>query len=202
MDPVVLVTRVGAAAGAPAAAAALACAASDPDRAALLIDVGDRHPPRATPVATAAARALEERLSAHLPDAFVASRGCICRLWIQSDAEWGDRLAAALPLARESAALVHLSPDLLRPALAEPRIRATGALLRADLGEDRALAALAAGDLMAQGLRLAVLKQAPGWLASRAALLGMLPPGASAIPARVARRLLPETPSGPLSQPC
>ena len=66
---VVLVTAVGAASGARAAAAALACAASEPDRAALLIDLDGGRAPRPSLVATSAARALEERLAAHLPDA-------------------------------------------------------------------------------------------------------------------------------------
>jgi Mrp family chromosome partitioning ATPase len=73
--PVVLVTTVGAASGARAAAAALACAASEPDRAALLIDLDEGRPPRATLIATAGARALEKRLNTHLPDARIASRG-------------------------------------------------------------------------------------------------------------------------------
>ena len=70
--PVVLVTRVGTAAGSRAAAAALACAASEPDRAALLVDLDEARAPRPSLIATAGARALEERLAAHLPDAAVA----------------------------------------------------------------------------------------------------------------------------------
>ncbi|HET6570311.1 MAG TPA: hypothetical protein VFG58_02350 [Solirubrobacterales bacterium] len=181
MSAVVLVTRVGAAAGSRAAAAALACAASEPDRAALLIDLDPGRAARSTLVATAGARALEERVAAHLPDAAVASRGCICRLSLSPEPEALDTVAAALPLARESAAVVHLPPPFLRPLLGEPRIGPSAAVLRADLAVDRALTALAVRDLIDLGLRAAVLKRPLGWLAARAALLGALPGSPSVI---------------------
>lgn len=173
--PVVLVTTVGAAAGAKAAAAALACAASEPDRAALLVDLDDGRPPRPSLIATAGARKLEERLAAHMLEAAVASRGRLCQLTLPAVAASLDRIAAALPLARESAAILHLPPELLRPILAEPRIPATAALLRADLDTDRALTALVVRDLIERGLRVAALKHRPSWLLGQAALLGILP---------------------------
>ncbi len=172
--PVVLVTQAGAAAGSRATAAALACAASEPDRAALLIDLEEGRAPRSTLVATAGARALEERVAAHLPDAAIASRGCLCQLTLSPDPEALGTLAAALPLARESAAIVHLPPPLLRTLLAEPRIRPTGAVLRADLEHGRSLTALAVRDLIDLDLRTAVVKRPLGWLAARAARLGAL----------------------------
>ena len=43
-EAVVLATAVGAASGSKAAAAALACAGSEPDRPSLLIDLGGRAP--------------------------------------------------------------------------------------------------------------------------------------------------------------
>jgi hypothetical protein len=185
--PLVLVTRVGAASGSKPAAAALACAASEPDRAALLIDLDDGRAPRSTLVATAGARALEERLAAHMPDAAVASRGQICHLKLSPDPEGVERLAAALPLVRESAAVLHAPPPLLRSALAH---RPTAALLRADLDEDRALTALAVRDLIGHGLRLAVLKRPLGRLTTRAALLGALPEASRSLPAGLRARLL------------
>jgi hypothetical protein len=112
----------------------------------------------------------------------LAARGRICLLGLAPDAAWADGLAAALPLARESAAVVHLPPELLRPALAEPRIRPTAVLLRADLAADRPLTALAVRDLLDRQLRVSVLKQPLGWLAARAALLGALPESRSVIP--------------------
>ncbi len=188
---VVLATAVGAATGSRAAAAALACAGSESDRAALLVDLGsaDRRP-RSTLVATTGARALEERLVAHMPDARVASRGRLCELALPADPAGVARIAEALPLARESLAVIYLPPGLLHAALDDARVRPSAALLRADLVEDRALAALVAGDLIAGGVRVAVLKCPLGWLAARAALLGALPHTGQALPNRLRDRLL------------
>jgi len=180
--PVVLVTTVGAASGARAAAAALACAASEPDRAALLIDLEEGRAARPSLIATAGARSLEERLIAHMPDAAVASRGSLCQLKLPAGPEGIEGIAAALPLVRESVCIVHLPPHLLRPVLAETRIQPTAALLRADLAADRALTALAVRDLIARGLRVAVIKRPLGRLAERAALLGVS--GGGGLPAQ------------------
>lgn len=188
---VALVTCVGQASGSRAAAAALACAASEPDRAALLIDLAGGRPPRSTPIATRGSRELEERLLAHLSDAAVASRGAICQLSLPGDLDGVERLHAALPLVRESAGVVHLPPVLLQPALAEPRIEATEALLVANLANDRPLTALAVRDLLDRGVRPTVLKRPLPWLAARAALLGALPADLG-LPARLVMRLLPE----------
>lgn len=187
--PVVLVTTVGVASGARAAAAALACTASEADRAALLIDLSEGRAPRPSLIATSGARALEERLSAHLPDARIASRGQICKMSLPPEPDGIEQIAAALPLVRESAAVIHLPPPLVWPALDEPRIRATAVLLRADLAKARALTALAVRDLMAQGLRVAVLKHPLGWLAARAALLGTIPSGVEVLPIRMRQQL-------------
>jgi hypothetical protein len=169
---VILVSPAGAATGSRAAAAALACAGSEPDRAGLLIDLGGGRPPRPSLLATAAARRLEERLAAHLPAAAVASRGTICLLAPTADRAGLDDVAAALPAVRASVAVVHLPPRLLQPALDDPRIGASGALLRADLASDRPLVALAARGLLDRGLRVVVLKRPLGWLAVRRAMLG------------------------------
>lgn len=188
--PVVLVTTVAAATGAGAAAAALACAASGPDRAALLIDLFGARPLRPTPIATAAARELEERLAAHMPETPVASRGRFCHLTLPSDDRGVEEILSALPLARESAAIVHLPPSLWTQAQVDPRIPATAALLRANLTRDRALTALAVRDLLDRCLRVAVLKRPPSWLAARAALLGVLPVTSSVLPAGIRKRVL------------
>lgn len=188
--PVVLVARVGAAVGSRTAAAALACAASESDRATLLIDLDGGRAPRSTLVTTAGARALEERLAAHLPDVALASRGQLCQLTLSPDPEGIEQIPAALPLVRESAAVVHLPPRLLRALLAASGVAPTAALLRADLSADRALTALAARDLMDEGLRVGVLKRPPGWLAARLAPLGGLPPHGRALPERLLSRLL------------
>lgn len=186
----VLVTCVGAMTGSKAVAAALACAGSEPDRSGLLIDLDGGRAPRPSVIATAPARALEERLAAHLRTSALASRGRFCHLTLPSDLGGIEQIASALPAVRDSVAAVHLPPALLQPALEEPRFRPSAALLCADLAEDRALTALAARELMERGVRVAVLKRPIGWLAARAALLGALPAGSGALPSRVAERCL------------
>jgi len=188
--PVVLVTGVGAAGGSRAAAAALACAGSEPDRASLLVDLDSGRAARPALIATAAARELEERLAIHLPQAAVASRGQICRLTLPTEPNGLDGVGAALPAVRDSVAVIHLPPRALQATLGDPRIRPTAVLLRADLAADRALTALAVRDLIERELRVAVLKRPPGWLAARRALLGGLPGRYDGIPARVRERLL------------
>ncbi len=190
-ETTVLVTSIGAATGARAAAAALACAGSDRDRAGLLIDLAGERAPRPSLVATSAARELEERLAAHLPAAHVASRGRFCHLSLPSDRDGIEQIPAALPLARGTAAVVHLPAGLLQPTLAEPRIQLSAAMLRADLAEDRSLTALVAGDLIERGLRVAVLKRPLGFLAARMALLGIPSSSGVGLPSRIRGRLLP-----------
>jgi hypothetical protein len=175
---VVLVAAVGLASGSKAAAAAVACAGSEPDRAGLLIDVGGG-PPRPTLVASGGARELEGRLPAHLPGLRAASRGQTCHLVAPADETGLEAMRAALPLVRDSVAVVHLPPDLLRGALDTPGISPSAVLLRADLARDRALTALAVADLAARGLPAAVLKQPLAWIPARRALFGVLAPGAS-----------------------
>jgi hypothetical protein len=187
---VILVTAVGAAEGSKAAAAALACAASEPDRPGLLVDVGGGHP-RPTLVASAGARELEERLARHLPDLRSASRGHICHLAVPVDDSTFEAVRAALPLVRDSAAIVHLPPHLLQPALAETGICQSAVLLRADLPSDRPLTALAVGDLLGRNLCVRVLKRPLPWVSARRALFGVLPASpAGGLPARLRQSLL------------
>jgi len=186
----ILVTAVGGASGSRAAAAALACAGSEPDRPGLLIDVGGRAP-RPTLVASTGARELEERLAAHLPHLRAASRGQTCHLATDDDPGAFEAIEAALPLVRESVAVVHLPPALLQGTLAEPALRPSGVLLRADLENDRALTALAVRDLLDRDLRVAVLKQPLAWVPARRSLFGVMPPAApGGLPRAVAGRLL------------
>jgi hypothetical protein len=187
----ILVTAVGGAEGARTAAAALACADAEPDRASLLVDLGGR-PPRPTLLASTAARELEERLAVHLPQARVASRGQVCHLVLPADPDGVEAIASAAAVARGSASVLHAPPRLLQRLLGEDiDPEPSGALLRADLGEDRALAALAVRDLMDRGLRVGVLKRPLGWVASRRALFGLLPPDApGGLPPHLRARLL------------
>lgn len=191
--PAVLVSAVGAAEGARAAAAALACAGADVDRATLLVDVGGR-PPRPALLASAAAQQLEERLVGHLPRARVAARGRVCHLAVEEGREGLEAMLAALTVAREEPRVVHAPPPSLQPLLGGPLAASlSGALLRADVAADRSLLALTVHDLMRRGLRVAVLKRRLAWVTERRALFGTLPPGAAgALPPQVTGRLLSE----------
>jgi hypothetical protein len=184
-----LVTAVGGAEGSRGAAAALACAGADADRATLLVDIGGRAP-RPTLIASAAARQLEERLRGHLPEARIAARGQVCHLAVPADSEGLEMASAAATVARECAGVLHLPPELLHEVLAAPEWRPSGVLLRADLGGDRALVALAVRDLIARGIPAVVLKRRLAWVAERRALFGVLPAGApGGIAERHVRRL-------------
>lgn len=185
----IVVTHVGRAEGAKAAATALACTGDELDRASLLIELGNGRPPRPTLVASAPARRLEERLTAHLPEARVASRGRLCHLALPADETGVEAIAGAAAVGREGLCVLHLPPGLLQNALDCPGLEVRGALLRADLSEDRALTALAARDLIGRGLRVAVLKRRLNWVVARQASLGVLSPGSSALPCRLVERL-------------
>lgn len=187
---VVLVTAVGAASGSRAAAAALACAASEPDRPGLLVDIGGR-PPRPTLVASSGARELEERLTVHLPELRAASRGGTCHLTLPGDVEALECLSAVLPLAREAAAVLHVPPDRFQDALRSPGVEPSAILLRADLESDRALTALVVRELQQRDLLVRVLKSPLAWVPARRALFGVLPPDApGALPPRLRETLL------------
>jgi hypothetical protein len=192
IDGGVLVSRVGAAEGSLAAAAALACAAADADRAALLVELTDARAPRPALVATAAARRVEERLAAHLPEAPAAARGQTCHLALPADDAGLELLPAALAIVRETTAVVHLSPARLREEIeGESRIEPRAVVLRADLECDRALTGLAVRSLMEWGLPVAVLKRRLSWMPARRALFGVLPASApDGLPGRLLDRCL------------
>lgn len=188
---VVVVTQVGAAPGSRAAAAALACAASDRDRPALLVDLSGGPRPRPALVTTAAAQDLEERIAAHLPKASVASRGQLCQLSLGPGEEGIEQAGAALSLSPDSVGVVHVAPPQVQSLLAACTVLPSAALLRADLDRDRPLAALAAAGLMRAGLPVTILKSPLGWFASRCALAGF--PGCGpgyGLPPRLCARLL------------
>lgn len=186
----ICVTHVGRAGGSRPLAAALACALAEPGGTALLVELADGRAPRPALVASDPARRLEERLTAHLPEARAASRGCLCHLALPAGQGGVEALAAALAVGRGSPVVVHLPPSLLRPALDRPGLAATGALLRADLAEDRALTALVARELIGRGLRVGVAKRPAGWAVARLALLGALPAGrGGALPVPLVARL-------------
>lgn len=187
---VVLVAGVGGAEGSRGAAAALSCAGSGIDTAALLLDVGGRVA-RPTLIASAAAHRLEERLSARLPTLRPAARGEVCHLSVSADEDGLAAARTAVTAARGGLAVVHVAPEMMQPLLdtvGAPRPEA--ALLRADLTADRPLIALAVGDLLERGLRVAVLKGRLGWVAERRAGFGALGSDSGGLPESLVGRLL------------
>jgi hypothetical protein len=186
----VLVSAVGAAEGARPAAAALACVGASPERTALLVDV-DGRPPRPTLLASAASRALEERLAAHLPRMRAAARGTVCQVAVPGDEDGFDVAAAAATVGRGGLVVVHVPPARVRDLLVH-RVAAGlgGVLLRADVRSERPLLALACADFRERGLAVAVLKRRLPWVAERRALFGALAPGSpGGLPGRLCDRL-------------
>jgi hypothetical protein len=189
-ERLVLVTAVGATSGSRAAAAALACAGSQSGRCSLLVDIGGR-PPRPTLVASGEARELEERLTVHLPELRVASRGGTCHLAMAADTEALERLPAVLPLVREAVTVLHVPPALFQDALRARGVEPRGVLLCADLESDRALTALVVRELRQRDALVRVLKQPLTWVPARRALFGVLPPDApGGLPPRLRKTLL------------
>jgi hypothetical protein len=186
---VILTTAVGQASGSRAAAAALACAGSEPDRPALLVDgVGAR--PRPALFASPGARRLEERLAAHRPDLPATSRGQICHVAFGNGAR-EEALRSVLPLARNSLAVVLLPAGEVHEVADELGVELAGVLLRADLPRDKSLTALAAASLIGQGIKVRVLTQPLAWIPARRALFGVLPADApGGLPPRLRERLL------------
>jgi hypothetical protein len=90
-----------------------------------------------------------------------------------------DAVRAALPLTRDSVAVVHLGSLLLRDFMEEAGTDVTAVLLRADLTADRALTALAVRELATRALRVRVLKRPLAWVPARRALFGVLAPESS-----------------------
>lgn len=185
----VLVTAVGGAEGARPAAAALACAGASSDRATLLVDFGGR-PPRPTLLTSVAARQLEERLAAHLPQTRVAARGQICQIAVGVDAAGLEAGLSAVTVVRGALAALYAPPALVRGLLEEGLgSRLSGVLLRADLAADRALTAMVVRDLRRE-FAVGVLKRRLPWVAERRALFGTLAPGAAGgLPEPLLRRL-------------
>ena len=185
----VVVTAIGAAEGSRAAAAALACAGAEGKVAPLLIDLGGRVP-RPTLVASADARALEQRLIAHLPRTRVAARGQVCHLVAAPEAEGYEVAAAATTVARGGLAVVHVPPRQLQDLLEAPAApRFSCALLRADIEAARALLARVVRDLLERGLVVGVLKRRLGWVVERRALFGALGRGGDGLSPALLRRL-------------
>ena len=173
---VILVTAVGEASGSRAAAAALACAGSEPDRPGLLIDVGGR-PPRPTLVASAGARELEERLAVHLPELRAASRGRTCHLAVAGRAEDFERCRRRC----RSSATRSRSSTCRRPVqdgACGARASGPAASCSAPISPRTVRSSPSRSAICASAACARVLKRPLAWVPARRALFGVLPPGA------------------------
>jgi hypothetical protein len=181
----VLAGAIPGAGGATATAAALAVSlAAQADvaevagraGATLLIELGGERRRGPTMIASAAARELETRLRDAGFEA--AARGRLAWVTLELEEGWEDRLADCLGRSSGAAFAVVVAPaHIWRDLLADDRVEADAALVRADLPAQRSLAALAAGELRAAGLRAKLATRAPGRVATRRALAGVDPGG-------------------------
>jgi len=193
MDPtLLLVSGVGDAQGARGAAGALACAASSPDQAAVLVDLGARHS-RPTLISSIAASKLEDAIAGLSSEYAPTARGQLCHLALPPE----SRSLAALALVAEthlqdSCLVTHLSHELLLAVVHERVLQPDGVLLRADLPSDRKLVAKTIRDLMRADVPVAILGRRLSWIAERRALFGVLPADApGGLSGEVVSRLLP-----------
>jgi hypothetical protein len=184
----IIVTAVGEAGGARAAAAAVACCLGIDRQVGVLVDIGDLRATRPALFATEAARKLEERLAAHLPERAVAARGRLCVMALDRRAPELEQLAGAVAVCRDVPTVISVPAARFRDLVDEAQLAPAAVLMRADLPRDRAQTALAAADLIRRGLRVCVLRQPLGWLPGRCASAG-LPLPHSALPARLLSRL-------------
>ena len=183
--PVILAGELPGSGGGIACAAAAAVAlasAGDEDGAAVVVEVGTRTKRGPTMLASPAARDLERELRGVGLDA--AARGRLAWVTVERDSgeshAWLERVRVCVEASAASRAVVIFAPvELWRAALGEPLFGLRGALLRAELPEQRALAALAVGELRSAGLCVRIATRAPGRVASRRALAGIDPGGES-----------------------
>src|SRR5919109_1465547 len=88
----------------------------------------------------------------------------------EAGAEPLDELRRALDVARPAVSIVHAPAQLWRRILDDASLRVRSGLLRVDLPEDRALAALAVIELRERRLPVRVAPRPLGLVASRRAL--------------------------------
>lgn len=157
--------------------------------AVLLVEVGGQGGRGPTMLASDGARRLERELRDAGLEA--AARGRLTWARLDAGEGWLERLHLAIEAGNADAAVVHLPPTHLREVLDSGRLRADALLLRAELPEQRAIAALAVAEAGERGLRIRIAAKAPGRVGSRRALAGIDPGGdASRRAARIAGGLL------------
>jgi hypothetical protein len=193
--PVVLATALGAAASTAATAAAVAVAVAveeDRDRPAPVVvaEIDARSARGPTMLASVAARRLERTLTE--AGIRAAARGALAWLCLGGGDEGLEELEAVLGhLAGARLVVVVVPARLWNRALARLGANVAGALLRCELPENRALAALTTMELRERRLRTRIDARGCGALGARRALAGLEPGGrASRRARRIARGLL------------
>jgi transglycosylase-like protein with SLT domain/D-alanyl-D-alanine carboxypeptidase-like protein len=186
-----LATTLGEARDGFASTAALAVALADRHPAILLAELDATARRGATLLAAASARDLEEKLRGGGFDR-AAARGRVCWLGLGGgDEALGDLRGAIAALPPGGLAVAHVPGRLWRSAIDGGHSAPVGALLRADLPDDRSLAALTVIELRARAIPVRVATRPLGRVAARRALAGLEPGGgASRRTARLARRFV------------
>lgn len=178
-------TQLPGANGALPLAAAVGVALSevgDPPAGVVLVEVGGARRRGPTMLASQAARDLELALS----DAGLraAARGRLAWVCLEGDEGWPGRLAAAREAAAGATGVLCVMPATLWRSAIELCEGPDAALLAAELPRQRSLAALSAIELRSTVRRLRIAKRPPGRVATRRALAGIDPGGATAAAAR------------------
>ncbi len=143
---------------------------------------------RPTLVSSRAARGLESYLRGALP---AVARGLLCWADLPPGADAGEALAVCRA-SSAAAVVVHAAPDTWRELVDEGGVDA--AVLRSDAQAGRAMAALAAHDLIAGGVPTGVVVKPPGIVSARRAIAGVDPGGElGSRAARLAARLMSQS---------
>ena len=186
-------TRVGGARRVDAAGAAVAVAreVASPEGTLVLDLRAAAAPPRGTLLASAEARGLE-RTCREAGALRAAARGRILLAAPLEDCPVEEAVAHALEPMLGAALVVALCDGAdFRPLLAAAPGRRS-ALIRAEPGEDRALLALAAGELIEEAIPVKVWNRPIGLVPARRAFAGLEPGGQTGVrAARFARVLCP-----------
>lgn len=174
----VLASALGTASGglAVSAAVAIALARHTPQSGILMAEVGGARARSPTLLASESARELEDELRAAGLERAVA-RGRLCWLCLEAAEASAEELQHAVAVASPRLLLAHVPPAMWTPLL--DSLHPGAGLLRADTRADRALAALAVGELRERGMAARIATRPLGRVGARRALAGLDPGGTS-----------------------
>jgi hypothetical protein len=193
----VLATELGSAPGGLAVSAAVATALgsrSPGQPGSVMAEIGGARSRSPTLLASEAARELEDELRAAGLDR-AAARGRLCWLCLEAGEGSTEELERAVATASPRLVLAHVPPALWTPLL--DSLRPCAGLLRADTRADRALAALAVGELRERGAAARIATRPLGRVGARRAIAGLDPGGTSVRRIeRLARGLRPGNDAG------